>query len=206
VTTFTEITPAIPLSDLSADKDMLDQPIAVGDTVRCFDFAMGVMPNGKIGGTTRTGEYAAWVDGTVEAIGEDVLEGCPRYRVRSIRRRHGKFLTEDTDTVIYPPLNGTPTLMGKRCMGVFKLSRLVTDVDPDPASGDFTVSVDMTLNLIVRGARDEDHAAEIGRQLAERVREANECLSGSDYGQPLVTEFTVNDDESASVHVTALED
>jgi hypothetical protein len=58
---------------------------------------------------------------------------------------------------------------------------------------DFDVSLDMSLNMVVRGARDKEHAREIGEALAERMAAANECLRGDDYGQPLITEFSLNE-------------
>ena len=63
---------------------------------------------------------------------------------------------------------------------------------------DFDIRVDFTLNAVIRGARDEAHAHSIARELAYRVASANECLSGSDYGQPLVTEFSLNDEPGSS--------
>ena len=63
---------------------------------------------------------------------------------------------------------------------------------------DFDIRVDFTLNAVIRGARDEAHAHTIARVLAYRVASANECLRGRDYGQPLVTEFSLNDDPRTS--------
>lgn len=56
----------------------------------------------------------------------------------------------------------------------------------------YDVSVRFTLNAVVRGARDAAHALEIAQALSEVVEAANESLSGADYGQPLVTEYSLN--------------
>lgn len=56
----------------------------------------------------------------------------------------------------------------------------------------FDVSIECHLDAVVRGARDEAHALQIIRALAEQFANASECLDGDAYGQPLVTEFSLN--------------
>ena len=58
---------------------------------------------------------------------------------------------------------------------------------------DFDVSVDMSLSMVIRDARDEKHALEIAKALVSRVEASNEEISGSFYGQDLVTSFSLVD-------------
>lgn len=118
----TRITPTLALDELRPTIDVLGQEIQVGDHVRSFDFAMtGIMRDGTIGRTETTGEYACYVDGEVEAIGEDVMEGCPRYRIRVVSQTVGGEPRADLPDYVYPPVNGTKSLFGDRCCGVFAL-------------------------------------------------------------------------------------
>jgi len=70
--------------------------IAPGERVRSFDF-----------GGIRT----CYAEGVVEAITEP-MEGCPRYKLR-VETRVFEGQRVDVDTpYLYPPVNGTPTILG----------------------------------------------------------------------------------------------
>ena len=90
--------------------------IQVGDKVRSFDFA-GPFANGAKYGRDLEGERACFVEGVVEAVVE--REGCPRYEIRVNRDVFGG---EESDrrvgNLVYPPVNGTPSLFGYDCDNV----------------------------------------------------------------------------------------
>lgn len=71
--------------------------IGVGDRVRSYDFA---------------GVWDHYIEGVVEAITEP-MEGCPRYKLRVERRVVGGQEAPPYAEYVYPPVNGTPTMMGK---------------------------------------------------------------------------------------------
>ena len=80
--------------------------IEVGSKVRSFDFARGES------GRDLKGERACYVEGVVEGFKE--VEGCERYVVRVDRK---VFAGDEEDILgrfpyVYPPVNGTPRLMG----------------------------------------------------------------------------------------------
>lgn len=93
---------------LSPATDIFGAAIEVGSRVRSFDFPH-VGSKGDLWGFDETGERACWVDGIVEAIGEDVREGCPRYRIAVVDHMlGGKPLSEGRrPSHIFPPANGT---------------------------------------------------------------------------------------------------
>jgi len=85
--------------------------IQVGDCVRSFDFAQGDY------GRDLAGERACYVEGVVQALVE--REGCPRYEVRVDREVFGgKEYDHRVGGLVYPPVNGTPTLFGDVCNNV----------------------------------------------------------------------------------------
>lgn len=80
---------------------------------------------------------ACYVDGIIVAIGE-VLEGCPRYRIRVARRVwDGREVAGEQE--VFPPVNGTPSLLGMT-NGVVKLyphiGTWITGEDSDRISRD----------------------------------------------------------------------
>lgn len=84
--------------------------IQVGDAVRSYDF-----PDSDLMGE-------CYIEGVIENI--EWHEGCERYKIRVTARiwegmREG--ITADP-MYVYPPVNGTPTLMGRVTSGVRKLS------------------------------------------------------------------------------------
>lgn len=81
--------------------------IKVGSVVRSFDFAAGKY------GRDLEGERACYVEGVVEEIGE-VIEGCPRYKIRVTRDVFGgEEKPTRVGTYVFPPINGTPTMLGR---------------------------------------------------------------------------------------------
>lgn len=108
-------------TELSANKDIDGEAISVGQTVRSYDFAFGLKGNNRPLGMEDSGERASWIEGIVHAIGEDVIEGCPRYKIEVVLRRRGKQVSqiETSDPeYVYPPVNGTRSLMGGVTCGV----------------------------------------------------------------------------------------
>ena len=78
-------------SDIPPQTDL-----KAGDRVRSYDFA---------------GNFTCYAEGVIEAITEPI-EGCPRYRIRVDKRLfNGQEVAAEGP--VYPPVNGTPTLMGK---------------------------------------------------------------------------------------------
>ena len=85
--------------------------IEIGNQVRSFDFAL-TLDDGAQLGRDLEGERACYVEGVVESFIE--LEGCQRYKIRVDRDVFGG---EESDrrvgNMIYPPVNGTPKLLGR---------------------------------------------------------------------------------------------
>lgn len=71
--------------------------IALGERVRSYDFA---------------GNFDCYAEGVVESTTER-MEGCERYSIRVDRRVFGGKVVDAEATHVFPPLNGTPTMMGK---------------------------------------------------------------------------------------------
>ena len=89
---------------------MTDQ-ININDTVRSFDFHMN---------RDLEGERACYVEGVVEGFRE--VEGCTRYDIKVTRAVFGGEEVEvEEGARVFPPLNGTPTLLGRITDGVFKM-------------------------------------------------------------------------------------
>lgn len=85
--------------------------IQVGDTVRSYDFP----------GFSTT-EY---VEGVVEKIGK-ISPDCDRYHIRVIRQVAEGEDVKDSPLVgnlVYPPVNGTPNMLGRVCHGVKVLAK-----------------------------------------------------------------------------------
>jgi hypothetical protein len=74
-----------------------DLSLAVGDRVRSYDFA---------------GTRDCYVEGLVEAI-TPPLEGCARYKIRVERQVLGGVTAPVRAEFVYPPVNGTHTMMGR---------------------------------------------------------------------------------------------
>jgi hypothetical protein len=91
-----------------AEPVQIIEVVRVGDKVRSLDFS------GPI--ATRDDCY---VEGVVEAIGDfPQFPDCARYRIRCTRRVFGgKEVVPEAD-LFFPPVNGTPTLLGGVCDGV----------------------------------------------------------------------------------------
>ena len=109
------------LANITATTDLNGNAIEVGTRVRSFDFPL-MTREGLALGVELEGERACYMEGVVEAIGEDDLEGCRRYRIlvdKIVRSGVVSPLNvpEGERALIYPPLNGTPTF-GSKCFGV----------------------------------------------------------------------------------------
>jgi hypothetical protein len=78
--------------------------IKVGDRVRSFDFAMGGF------GRDLSGERAAFVEGTVVAIGDHLGLGYNQYHIKVDFDIIGDGVR--VGTMVYPPVNGTPSWDG----------------------------------------------------------------------------------------------
>ena len=88
--------------------------LKVGDRVRSFDFAR----DGR--GKQLKGERACYVEGTIEGFKR--IEGCDRYMIRVERKVWaGEEVESPYDGHVFPPLNGTPRLLGGVCEGVEKI-------------------------------------------------------------------------------------
>jgi hypothetical protein len=107
---------------LDAGHDLDGEEIAIGQPVRSYDFAPGLKGNTRPDyGMDDTGPQANWIEGEVVAIGKEVIEGCPRYTINPyIRCRSGKIERHDGEGYIYPPVNGTRSILGGVTCGVVK--------------------------------------------------------------------------------------
>lgn len=109
------------LADITATTDLNGNAIEVGTRVRSFDFPL-MTSEGLALGLELEGERSCYMEGVVQAIGEDDLEGCRRYRIlvdKIVRSGAPSPVNavEGQAPLIYPPLNGTPTF-GSKCFGV----------------------------------------------------------------------------------------
>jgi hypothetical protein len=111
-------------STLSPTTDKNGATLAVGDMVRSYDFP--------------TMDLDVYTEGILQAIGEDTLEGCPRYRILVVRH-HRPVSTatslkdveyefvyphHDAPAHIYPPVNGLPTWFDDTTDGVIKIESI----------------------------------------------------------------------------------
>jgi hypothetical protein len=111
---------------LTATTDVQGNTIAVGDRVRSFDFPLYLEDRDCFLGIDTEGDRVAFVEGIVEAIGEDVMQGCARYRIRIEREvciADGKTIPDcyGAGHEVFPPVNGTPSWMHGRTFGVVKV-------------------------------------------------------------------------------------
>lgn len=105
---------------LNAHNDIHRRALTIGTRVRTFDFPNVVAD--QFWGLDLDGERACYAEGTIEAIGEDIVEGCPRYRIRIDRVVfRGESTQPASTTHLYPPLNGTPSLNDYPTFGVTAL-------------------------------------------------------------------------------------
>lgn len=113
------IQPTIDIDTLHAGLDALGREIKVGTLVRSFDHAI-TMQDGRIGRCEVKGDYASFIEGIVEAVGVEI-EGCPRYAILCTYAQSGdEERSSRVGEVYYPPVNGTPTSLGRTCAGVFQ--------------------------------------------------------------------------------------
>lgn len=109
----------------NAPNEIMDAELAVnhslqvGDKVRSFDFADGEY------GRELSGGRAAYAEGFIVEIGpmpDAPANDCPRYHIRVTRDVFGGKgrIGENSrvGTMVYPPVNGTPTTMGNTTYGV----------------------------------------------------------------------------------------
>tara|TARA_Y100001963_G_scaffold13629_1_gene16990 strand:- start:6033 stop:6410 length:378 start_codon:yes stop_codon:yes gene_type:complete len=104
--------------------------ISIGAEVRSFDFPhFWDFPDPKDTSdnpapTHRTGfdlsgDRACYVEGTVVDIGSREEYDCPRYHILVTRDVYGgEEQLGRVGTLVYPPVNGTPTLLGSSTSGV----------------------------------------------------------------------------------------
>ena len=78
--------------------------VKIGDTVRSYDFEERLESMRQ-----------CYVEGVVDSITD--LEGCDRYKIRTIKRVFGGEIVPH-DEFYYPPVNGTPTWLGGVCNNV----------------------------------------------------------------------------------------
>jgi hypothetical protein len=84
--------------------------VLIGDRVRSFDF----QDHKEL-----EGARACYMEGQVTGI--EMMEGCWRYKIEVRKCVSRGEVREDYPSVIYPPLNGTPRLLGGECNGVEKI-------------------------------------------------------------------------------------
>mgnify|MGYP007008283642 CR=1 FL=1 len=116
---------------LVPERDIHGNSLEVGNRVRSFDFPM-LMGDSAVWGLDLEGDRVCYAEGILEAIGEDTMEGCQRYRIKVERRVYsekGRLVEKrpgKTDPAgawtIFPPLNGVPVLGARHaCFGVVRV-------------------------------------------------------------------------------------
>ena len=88
------------------DKPILTGPL-VGDRVRSFDFH---------GNKDLEGPRACYMEGQITGL--QMLEGCWRYKIEVTKCVGAGKVREQFPDVIFPPVNGTPRMLGGECNGV----------------------------------------------------------------------------------------
>jgi len=89
----------------------------VGDKVRSFDFAENF--NGEIFGRDLEGNRASYVEGKLVSIQIHPHFGYDCYEILVERDVFGgKESSRRVGRKVYPPVNGTPTMMGRECDSV----------------------------------------------------------------------------------------
>ena len=89
------------------EENMTNMPISVGDFVRSFDFHYM---------RDLDGPRSCYMEGVV--TGFKKFQGCDRYVIEVKRCIVRGEESNDYPTVILPPVNGTPTTMGRVTNGV----------------------------------------------------------------------------------------
>ena len=86
--------------------------IRVGDKVRSYDFNHM---------RDSTGENACYIEGVVQEIVK--APDCERYKIRCTRRvLGGEIESRDVGKEYFPPINGTPTMLGGSTSFVEKIA------------------------------------------------------------------------------------
>ena len=98
--------PAIPCLPNGPGTEHIDL-VHVGDRVRSFDFHYM---------RDLEGPRSCYMEGQVVAFEE--IEGCARYKLEVNRCVAGGKEQDNFPKVIYPPVNGTKTIMGRITDGV----------------------------------------------------------------------------------------
>jgi hypothetical protein len=87
--------------------------IQVGSKVRSFDFE----------DQSTEGERACFIDGEVVEMGRfPDFPDCDRYKLRVERHVFGGEQLAEHEEFVFPPLNDTPTTMGRKTEGVVLLT------------------------------------------------------------------------------------
>ena len=89
--------------------------VEAGDLVRSYDFPDAIKDVDR---------PSSYVEGTVVRI-TGAREGCQRYEIRVLRACRGDGSARsiaDNETLVWPPVNFTPTSLGGLTHGVRKLS------------------------------------------------------------------------------------
>ena len=89
-----------------------DTTITVRDRVKSYDFPDRLVYD-------RKGAEACFVEGVV--IGIVRMEGCDRYEIAVDRRVFRGMNEKGPFAMVYPPVNGTPSLFGGPTNGVVKV-------------------------------------------------------------------------------------
>lgn len=89
--------------------------IGMGDKVRSFDFANGTF------GYDLEGERACYVEGVILGVGDFLGQGFDQYKILCLKRIFGGKEVQPEEDYFFPPVNGTPTWMGKetQCVRLF---------------------------------------------------------------------------------------
>ena len=83
----------------------------VGTKVRSYDFPCG----------ENEADDGCFVEGTIVAITDKIGEhnvGCDRYKIKVERKVFSSEESKIRDEFVYPPVNGTPTSLGRKTMYV----------------------------------------------------------------------------------------
>lgn len=146
---------------LHSEIDIDGETIQIGSCVRSYSFAFGLKGNDRPLGLEDKGERASWFEGIVRSIGEIEIEGCPRYKIEVKLKRSAGEITEATERdpeYVYPPVNGTRSILGGVTCGV-----LVIHLPDDWDNHEQTSYLMMPESCIADFFRDHENMLKVER-------------------------------------------
>lgn len=111
----------VPPASLRPDLDLYGLPLVRGCRVRAFNQARA-SEDGRLFGFEIEGERADYIEGTLKSIGEVFNAAHRCYEIAADHQVDGGLPREHRQSY-HPPVNGTPTSLGRITVGVMRVVR-----------------------------------------------------------------------------------